>query len=206
MALVIPEKRIAHIVGRAIPKPANDQNTDDIMPARYLKEITFKDMGKYVYADERFMAGITNPLHPFNESKYNGANILLAGANYGCGSSREHAPQGLLKYGIKAIVAESFAEIFAGNCAAIGIVPVTMDRSNIELLVSETEQNPKGEFVLDLVIKSLEFNRSAQGLGFDIPEGRRRAFLNGTWDSMAVLQQNQEQVELVRKNISYLNR
>ena len=111
---IIPENQIIEVNGRGIPKPANDQNTDDIIPARYLKEITFANMGEYAYFDERFKDG--NPVedHPFNDSKYQGATILIGGANYGCGSSREHAPQALHRYGVNAIVAPSFAEIFAG--------------------------------------------------------------------------------------------
>lgn len=204
MALVIPEKRINHIFGRAIPKTANDQNTDDIMPARFLKEITFKNMGNYVYADERFNGIEKVYEHPFNSHLYAGANILLAGANYGCGSSREHAPQGLYRFGIRAIVAESFAEIFAANCAMIGLVPVTMARNNLEILAEEAKADYKPALNLNLEEKHIQ---SANGHEFkvDIPQGRRQAFLCGTWDSMAVLQQNPDEVEAVGKSLPYLS-
>src|SRR3989344_8528507 len=125
-SLKIQEKAIEKIVGKAIPKPSNDQNTDDIVPARYLKEITFAKMGNYAYFDERFKDGKEVKEHVFNQPAHKGAKVLIAGANYGCGSSREHAPQALKRFGIDAIIAESFAEIFAGNCASLGIVGVTV--------------------------------------------------------------------------------
>lgn len=207
MALIIPEKRIVNISGRAIPKPSNDQNTDDIMPARFLKEITFKNMGVYVYQDERFKDNETIFDHPFNDSHYAGGNILLAGANYGCGSSREHAPQGLYRFGIRAIVAESFAEIFAGNCAMIGLVPITASRNNIETLVETVKKYPETNVTLFLESKGISYQSLDGPVGnfpIDLPEGRRQAFLNGTWDSMAVLQANQEDIEKVRTRLPYI--
>ena len=107
----IEENIILEIKGKAIPKTTNDQNTDDIIPARFMKEITFANMGKYAYYDERYKDGEEIAEHPLN--KYQGGTILIGGANYGCGSSREHAPQALHRYGIKAVIAESFAEIFS---------------------------------------------------------------------------------------------
>lgn len=205
MALRIPEKAIVQITGRAIPKLANDQNTDDIMPARFLKEITFRNMGEYVYADERVKEGMRVTNHPFEE--YAGGKILLAGANYGCGSSREHAPQGLYRFGIRAIVAESFAEIFAGNCAMIGLVPVTAHRADIERLAGFVKSYPDMDLSLFLDYKSLDYDVLEGPMGrfdIDLPEGRRQAFLNGTWDSMAVLQANQEEAENVGRRLGYL--
>lgn len=209
MALIIPEKIIAEVRGTAVPKLANDQNTDDIMPARYLKEITFAKMGEYVYADERFVENVTNPIHPFNNPKYKSANILLAGNNFGCGSSREHAPQGLYRWGIRAIVAEGFAEIFAGNCAAIGIVPVTVHPETLKNLVKVVSEFPTTELRLYLEEKIIDYTernktKTICGSSFDIPEGRRQAFLNGTWDAMAVLQANQAKAEQVRQRLPYL--
>ena len=207
MALIIPEKVIAQISGRAMPKPTNDQNTDDIMPARFLKEITFKNMGQYVYADERVKEGKPVLEHPFNNPRYAGADILLAGANYGCGSSREHAPQGLLRYGIKAIIAEGFAEIFAGNCAAIGLVPVTTPKKDLQILVNALEEHPQLILNLNLENKSLNYGIAMGPIGtmpIDLPEGRRQAFLSGTWDAMAVLQANASQAEQVRARLPYM--
>ncbi len=205
--LIILEKVIKIIEGTAIPKPANDQNTDDIVPARYLKEITFANMGEYAYHDERFKDGITVQDHPFNDTKYQGGNILIAGANYGCGSSREHAPQALMRYGIKGIIAESFAEIFAGNCASLGIVGVTAPSENISDLVELVQEFPEAKFKIDLNNKSVlyKYDTAEIDFFFEIPEGRRQSFLNGTWDAMAVLQRDEEGIKRVEEKLPYLH-
>jgi len=206
MTFIIKESAIDKIVGTAIPKPANDQNTDDIVPARYLKEITFANMGKYAYFDERYKDGQPVNDHPFNDERYKGANILIAGANYGCGSSREHAPQALKRYGIKAIIAGSFAEIFAGNCASLGIVTATRKVEDIESLAREVIENPSIEFTLNLE-NSVLFYKTANSenhIQLTIPEGRRQAFINGTWDAMTVLQQNEKGIKEVKQNLDYL--
>lgn len=184
---------IKTINGKAVPKTANDQNTDDIVPARFLKEITFKNMGKFVYCDERVKNGIEVKEHPFNNPKFAGANILIAGANYGCGSSREHAPQALRRFGINAIIAESFAEIFAGNCASLGLAGITVSKEEIARLAELVEKNPKTELAIDLETKKIEVN--GQKISFEIPEGRRQAFLNGTWDAMAILKSKEKETE-----------
>jgi 3-isopropylmalate/(R)-2-methylmalate dehydratase small subunit len=201
--ITIPKKIIENITGRAIPKPANDQNTDDIVPARYLKEITFKNMGEYAYYDEKFKNGQPVKEHPFNDDRYKGANILIAGANYGCGSSREHAPQALQRYGIDAIIAESFAEIFAGNCASLGIVGVTIPAKYIIELTDYIQQNPLTELNIGLDKKIIKYN--GQIVKFDISEGRRQSFLNGTWDAMAILQKNEAEIKKIAAKLDYLN-
>jgi 3-isopropylmalate/(R)-2-methylmalate dehydratase small subunit len=211
----IEDKVISRIVGRAIPKPAAKQNTDDILPAQYLKEITFANMGKYVYDGERFKNGIPVAEHPFNDPQYAGRNILLAGADYGCGSSREHAPQGLYRFGIRAIVAESFHEIFAGNCASIGLVAVTAKKEDVEELVYEVNRAPLLDFQIDLNRKKLSYLAMAVGYGpnkcassveldIDLPEGRRQAFLNGTWDALSVLGTNEEGIKKAEESLEYL--
>lgn len=199
---IVPENQIIEIKGRGIPKPANDQNTDDIVPARYLKEITFVNMGKYAYFDERFKGGETVEDHPFNDPRYRGAIIQIGGANYGCGSSREHAPQALHKYGINAIIASSFAEIFAGNCTSLGVVGVTVSPQDIAELADFVKQSPSSEIRINLADKVVRYD--SKTIALDIPEGRRQAFLNGTWDAMAVLQQNQEGVKAVTQRLGYL--
>ena len=201
--ITIPEKIIKNITGRAIPKPTNDQNTDDIVPARYLKKITFKNMGEYVYYDERFKNGQPVKKHPFNNEKYKGANIFIVGANYGCGSSREHAPQALQRYGIDAIIAESFAEIFAGNCASLGIVGITVSAKYIIEIADYIQKNPSTELNIDLNEKVIRYN--GQTVKFDISKGRRQSFLNGTWDAMAILQKNETGIKKVAAKLDYLN-
>lgn len=202
MTLIIPEKIITNIRGTAIPKPANDQNTDDIIPARYLKEITFKNMGSYVYIDERYKDGQIVKEHPFNDERYKGAKIVIGGANYGCGSSREHAPQALHRYGIDAVIAESFGEIFAGNSVSLGLVGVTIPSNKIAELVDYIQIKPTAVLDIDLNKKLIEYDGHV--IEFDMPEGRRQAFMNGTWDAMAILQQNQEGINKIVGSLEYL--
>ncbi|TKJ17010.1 3-isopropylmalate dehydratase small subunit [Candidatus Woesearchaeota archaeon B3_Woes] len=200
---IIPENQIIELKGRGIPKPANDQNTDDIVPARYLKEITFANMGDYAYFDERFKDGKPIEDHPFNDPKYQGATILIGGANYGCGSSREHAPQALHRYGLNAIIAPSFAEIFAGNCASLGVVGVTVSPQDATELADFVKQEPSTKILLSLADKVIRYD--GKSIDLDISEGRRQAFLNGTWDAMTVLQQKEERVKGVIQKLDYLN-
>ena len=202
MARVSPGTPIRKISGRAIPKPANDQNTDDIVPARYLKEITFARMGEYAYYDERFKDGKPVQNHPFNDARFKGANILVGGANYGCGSSREQAPQALQRYGISAIIAESFAEIFAGNCASLGVVGVTVPAGDVAYLAKLAETSPQSSVVIDL--ESKQISAGGKTIAFGIPEGRRRAFLDGTWDAMAILQADAAGIAAAERRLEYL--
>jgi len=196
----IEENIISSVVGKAIPKTTNDQNTDDIIPARFMKEITFANMGNYAYYDERYKDGKEIPEHPLN--KYKGVNILIGGANYGCGSSREHAPQALSRYGIKAIIAESFAEIFAGNCASLGVVGVTIARKEIDALAEVVKQNPEIELKIDLENKKVSY--SGKEVPIELLEGRRQSFLKGTWDALTILQQNQDGIKKIEDNLAYL--
>ena len=142
--------KIAKIEGKAIPVEGNDIDTDRIIPARYLKEITFTHMGKYPFMDERVDSQGKSKGHPFDMPQYQGACLLLVNQNFGCGSSREHAPQALMRWGIKAILGESFAEIFAGNCTMLGIPTMTVPQADIQRLQKMAKDNPKAVFTVDL--------------------------------------------------------
>ncbi len=142
--------KVIQIKGRAVPVVGDDIDTDRIIPARYLKEITFSKMGQYPFYDERFTAEGSMKDHPFNKPEYQGASILVANVNFGCGSSREHAPQALVRWGIRAIVAESFGEIFAGNCAMLGTPAVTASKADVAALQKLVAKNPATELVVDL--------------------------------------------------------
>src|SRR3954470_2280775 len=135
-------ERINLIEGRALPMRGEDIDTDRIMPARFLKQITFDGLGDHVFEDDRLALKRTGQLHPFDELKYQGAAILLANRNFGSGSSREHAPQGLRRAGIRAVVGESFAEIFYGNSLMIGLACVTAAAKDIEALLALVEADP----------------------------------------------------------------
>ena len=196
----IKENIIKEIKGNAIPKTTNDQNTDDIIPARFMKEITFANMGKYAYYDERYKDGKEIANHPLN--KYKGGTILIGGANYGCGSSREHAPQAIARYGIKAIIAQSYAEIFAGNCASLGIVAVTISAEEISSLAEFITQNPAEEVIIDIENKVVKY--SDKEIPLEMLEGRRQSFLNGTWDALAILANDKDGIAKVEDELAYL--
>ncbi len=191
------------VSGRALPLPGNDIDTDQIIPARFLKEITFDDLGKYAFYDARFSADGTPKKHPFNDEKYKGASILIVGRNFGCGSSREHAPQSLMRRGIRAIIGESFAEIFADNCTALGIPTVTASRDDIGNLMSVVADDPVLELAID--IEQLE----ARYLDFAIPllqkESARLVLSNGTWDSVELLLQEHGKIEATARALPYMD-
>ena len=142
--------KITSVSGRAVNVPGNDIDTDRIIPARFMKCVTFDGLGEFLFYDVRKNLDGTEKSHPLNEARFKGATILLSGANFGCGSSREHAPQAIAKYGFKAVVAENFAEIFFGNSTTLGIPCVTASRDDIAKISAFTEANPQGEVVIDL--------------------------------------------------------
>lgn len=194
--------KITEVRGTAVSVEGNDIDTDRIMPARFLKEITFANMGKYAFYDERYDdKGSTKP-HPFNDAKYAGANILVANKNFGCGSSREHAPQAILRYGIKAIVAESFAEIFAGNCLMLGMPTVTASETDIAKLTAMLKENPKAEIRLSLTEQKLFGGGGA--FAVRAPDVVLKALTEGTWDSTRLLLSNMGNVRETAKRIPYL--
>src|ERR687898_1894690 len=138
--------RITNVEGTAVTIRGNHIDTDRIIPARYLKEVSFARMGEYPFFDERFDASGNLKPHPLNEPKYKGASLLFVNKNFGCGSSREHAPQALYRYGINTIVGESFAAIFAGNCTMMGAPTVTVASGDIERLMQAVESDSKTTF------------------------------------------------------------
>jgi 3-isopropylmalate/(R)-2-methylmalate dehydratase small subunit len=195
--------KVIQLHGRAVPVVGDDIDTDRIIPARYLKEITFTNMGQYPFYDERFDAkGGLRP-HAFNEPRYKGASILFANVNFGCGSSREHAPQALVRWGIKAIVAESFAEIFAGNCVMLGTPAVTASKEDLAALQKLAHDKPETEFAVDL--ESMTVSGGGLSVKVEMPASRRKALQEGTWDSTGILQANAGKVAENAKKLAYMN-
>lgn len=194
--------KITEVSGTAVPIRGNDIDTDRIIPARYLKEVTFARMGEYPFFDERFDASGRKKDHPFNDPEYRGASLLFVNKNFGCGSSREHAPQALYRFGIKAIVGESFAAIFAGNCTMMGLPAVTAPAADIEQLMKRVAENPRTEYHLDLTKKLLTYGN--QKIAIDLPETYRTALLTGSWDSTAMLRANLEQVKTTAAKLPYM--
>lgn len=195
--------KITRVEGSAVPMRGNDIDTDRIIPARYLKEVTFARMGDYPFFDERFDASGRKKDHPFNDPEYRGAAILFVNKNFGCGSSREHAPQALHRFGIKAIVGESFAAIFAGNCTMMGVPTVTVEAAHIEQLMKSVEENPRTEYTVDLESKTLAYGD--QRIPIDLPETFRTALITGSWDSTVLLRANLEQVRKTAAKLPYLS-
>jgi 3-isopropylmalate/(R)-2-methylmalate dehydratase small subunit len=181
----------------------NDIDTDRIIPARYLKEVTFDRMGEYPFIDERFDADGRPKPHSFNEPEYAGASVLLVNANFGCGSSREHAPQALYRWGIRAIVGESFAEIFAGNCLAIGLPVVTAPADEIQQLMDLVEEDPSTRFTVDLEEKTL--TAGDRTIAIDQAGTARAALLAGHWDSTAILAANMPKIREVASRLPYIS-
>jgi 3-isopropylmalate/(R)-2-methylmalate dehydratase small subunit len=194
--------KISQVTGRAVPIRGNDIDTDRIIPARYLKEPTFARMGEYPFFDERFDSAGKKKDHPFNDPEYKGASILFVNKNFGCGSSREHAPQALYRFGVKAVVGESFAAIFAGNCTMMGLPAVVVSAKEIEQLMKSVEDNPRTEYTVDLETKSISYGN--QKIAIDLPETYRTALTKGFWDSTALLRANLEQVRKTAAKLPYV--
>jgi 3-isopropylmalate/(R)-2-methylmalate dehydratase small subunit len=195
--------KITQVSGTAVPIHGNDIDTDRIIPARYLKEVTFARMGEYPFFDERFDAARKKKDHPFNDPEYSGASILFVNKNFGCGSSREHAPQAIYRFGIKAIVGESFAAIFAGNCTMMGLPAVTVGAKEIAELMRIVEENPRTEYLVDLENKTISYGN--QKIAIDLPDTYRTALTKGYWDSTGLLRANLEEVKRTAAKLPYIN-
>jgi 3-isopropylmalate/(R)-2-methylmalate dehydratase small subunit len=192
--------QVKTVSGRGIPLVGNDIDTDRIIPARFLRCVTFDGLGEQAFADDRTQ---TKGEHPFDQPQYQGANILVVNGNFGCGSSREHAPQALAKWGIKAIVGESFAEIFFGNCVAIGIPCVTAEAETIEQLQTLLKDNPQAAMTLDLEARQVtcgDFQASVS-----MGDGPRQMLTTGTWDTCGQLTAQTDQIRATAAKLPYLN-
>ena len=191
------------IKGSGIAVRGNEIDTDRIIPARFLKCVTFDGLGESVFYDERFDTTGAERAHPFNETRYRGARLLVVNKNFGCGSSREHAPQAIMRWGIQAIIGESFAEIFAGNCQVLGVAAVCLGAAEIKDLMQAIEDDPQLEIELDLEAKVVRFG--AHALGFALDEAVRSSLVQGKWDSTAILMANEAAVGERARTIPYLN-
>lgn len=181
----MPLAKITSISGRAVCVPGNDIDTDRIIPARFMKCVTFDGLGEYLFYDVRKHADGTDKPHPLNDPRFKGATLLLSGANFGCGSSREHAPQAIQKYGFKAVVAENFAEIFFGNCTTLGIPCATASRADIARIAAAIEANPATEVVLDVAAQEIRW--AGQSVKAEVRAAARDALINGRWDAIGEL-------------------
>lgn len=190
---------ITAVQGTAIPVPGNDIDTDRIIPARYLRSVTFEGLGAEVFKDERFNDDGSMKEHPFNDDKYAGAALLIVGRNFGCGSSREHAPQAIMRSGIKAIIGDSFGEIFAGNCTSIGVPVCTTDEQTIEKLQKLVQDDPQINFDLNIENQTLSFGKEI--INLEINPAVKTALLGGTWNTLDELLQNEAGIEEVHRRL-----
>lgn len=203
----IDDRVIDEIGGTAVPilpeGLVSDVDTDQITPSDAMKEPSFATMGGYLFRDAR----ANNPNHPFNLEEYDRASIMIVGANFGSGSSRETAPQAIKQYGIDAVVGESYLPIFAGNCATLGIPLVTASRDDLEVMRGRTVSDPTTSYRLDLRKKTITVpgDSSFPVVKIDLPEGIRTSLLNGTWDPLDALKANQPKVNRVLAGLPYLD-
>ena len=196
-----PADTVQEVTGTGVPVRGNDVDTDQIIPARFLKVVTFDGLGEFAFFDVRFTDDDEPKDHPFNEDRFHGASVLAVNANFGCGSSREHAPQALMRWGIDAIVGESFAEIFAGNCLALGIPTVTADSEDVEALQEWVDENPNGEIDVDVAAETVQYGDTTVDASVD--DAQRRALVDGVWDTTALMRSNNDAVAETAASLPY---
>ncbi len=197
-----PAEQVTEVSGTGIPVRGNDIDTDQIIPARFMKVVTFDGLGQFAFFDQRFDDNDEEKDHPFNEEKYRGANVLVVNANFGCGSSREHAPQALMRWGIDAVIGESFAEIFAGNCLALGIPTITADAETVETLQEYVAANPDAEIEIDVENETVTYG--GETVEATVSEAQRRALVEGVWDTTALMGANTEAVKETARSLPYI--
>jgi len=194
-------RQISKITGRALPMRGNDIDTDRIIPARFLTAVTFDGLEQHVFEDDRKSAGGPYNRHPFDVSHFQGAAVLLANANFGCGSSREHAPQALQRWGIQVVIGESFAEIFFGNSGMIGMPCVTASAGDVAALMDLAEREPATEFAVDLVAGTCRAGALTVKIG--LPPKMLEAFTTGAWDTTGMLLDRFDEVRDTAKRLPY---
>lgn len=191
--------QITQITGSGIPLLLDDIDTDRIIPARFLRCVSFEGIGEHAFEDDRKQ----DVGHPLNDPRYRGGSILVTGRNFGCGSSREHAPQSLMRWGVRAIVAESFAEIFFGNCTALGVPCVTAARPALEALASMIAADPPLEINIDLQAREMRYADTTAPI--EIAASARDALISGQWDYLSQLLDNAEEIHKTAERLPYMS-
>ena len=195
-----PNGAVQNVSGTALIIQGEDIDTDRIIPARFLKCVSFDALGDQVFADDRLeLAG----KHPFDQGRFEGASILIVNGNFGCGSSREHAPQALMRWGIRAVVGVSFAEIFFGNCLALGLPCASASPDQILAIQASVEEDATRHWTLDLDEMALASDQDRWDVSID--PGPRDMLLSGRWDATSQLLDNSPKVKALMDEIPYLN-
>lgn len=193
---------IDKVTGRGLPLRGHDIDTDRIIPARFLKCVSFEGLETHAFEDDRKQLEERGQVHPFSNPAYAGARVLLVNGNFGCGSSREHAPQAIQRWGIRAVVGESFSEIFFGNSVALGLPCLTVNAHDIEALMSAVEANPQAELTVSVAGQYVELNGTRYQAV--VPAGAREALTSGTWDATGLLLDDFDQVKQVATRLPYV--
>ena len=191
---------IESVAGRACVLRGDDIDPDRIIPARFMKVVTFEEVGAHAFEDDRAAA---KGDHALDDETYAGASILVVGRNFGCGSSREHAPQALMRFGFNAFIGGSFAEIFAGNCTAMGLPCAALDEADLDNLMGSVELDPEQEVALDIEANTV--TSRAGTVSANIPDGTRTQLLEGTWDAMGMLLDGADEVAGTAERLPYIN-
>lgn len=194
---------ITSVSGRAVPVRGNDIDTDRIIPARFLRCVTFDGLGEHAFEDDRAQLKEKGETHPFDDERFQGAEVLVVNANFGCGSSREHAPQAILKWGIQAIVGVSFAEIFYGNNIALGVPCLQVTSAEADALQSAIEADPSLVVTVNVADKTVSYGD--QTIAAQIADGPQRMFLSGHWDATGQLLDGAEAVRAKAAALPYVN-
>lgn len=197
-------EKFIQVSGRGVYVAGNDIDTDRIIPARFLKCVTFDDLAEGLFADDRKAVARDGAVHPLDDPKYQGAGILLSGANFGCGSSREHAPQAIRKFGLHAVVAESYAEIFFGNSTNIGLPCVIATRDDIHKLAAAIKRDPQTTLTVDLERQVIRYGEETVPL--TIRDSAREALIQGRWDTIAELLEGATAVKSTAASLRYMAR
>jgi 3-isopropylmalate/(R)-2-methylmalate dehydratase small subunit len=196
----IPE--VTEVSGTGMPIRGNDIDTDQIIPARFMKVVTFDGLGQFSFFDLRFDDEDEPKEHPMNEDRFKDASVMVVNDNFGCGSSREHAPQALMRWGIDAFVGEGFAEIFAGNCLALGMPTVTADGETIAELQDWIEANPDGDIDVDVAAETVTYGDTT--IDVEVDDAQRQALVEGIWDTTALMKANQNAIDETAASVPYL--
>jgi 3-isopropylmalate/(R)-2-methylmalate dehydratase small subunit len=196
-------RRLTIIEGTAVPVPGQDIDTDRIIPARFLKAISFEGLETHVFEDDRAQARQQGQPHPFDQPAYHGAELLLVNRNFGCGSSREHAPQALKRWGIRAVIGESFSEIFFGNSLAIGMPCVSIPKAEADALIDQITREPATRLRLDIVKQTLTV--AGRVLPVTMPKPAHEALVSGAWDATGMLLDDFAEVQAVSGKLPYVS-
>ena len=193
---------IVRVTGRGIPLEGDNIDTDRIIPARFLRTVSFEGLDAHAFEDDRAAAAAAGSRHAFDDERFAGAAILIVNANFGCGSSREHAPQALYRRGIRAIVGESFSEIFFGNSVMIGMPCVSASAADVKRLQSRVAASPDVPVSVDLAANTCE--AGGETIAIQMPANAREAFLSGAWDATSILLSDQAAIDRTAARLPYL--